>query len=529
MDIKQSFRESFIFNFLLLIKNLAEGSFLFNIGKGKSGSTETTKIKYKTWVNSSLVYKILMKIDNGITKFYKFLYRSVVNSRIYNIFHFDKPNSSQEKDAGLKDKDTSKKPVLENSKLYNLLKAITIRGILIGLTIGYIFVNFIIRRIGLPALIGSIWDEVLLLLLFIYAIYIRIKNDGDISYNFTPMGLPLALYIILGISHVMLIAPNKSIAIEGFRAVFQQVLWYFPIAQLVRKSEDTEKIMNSMVGMGLFLGLHSVYQYIAKVPMPGNWVDVTENVRTRAFSIVGSPNILGALFVLFLPMAISMVLTSEDKKAKNFYRISILFMLLGLFFTLSRGAWLAFAFSIFIFIIVYNPKLLLPFMFLGGVFILSGGTMSQRLLFMLSPSYMAKSSKAGRLYRWSVGIDKWKRNKFLGLGLGRFGGAVAMNNQLSPFYLDNYYLKTLTEMGIYGILGLAFVIIYFIISSSRIIKAQVDNKKKILAMGLFSGAIGVLAQNFVENIFEVPAMAIYVWIVMALINTLAPSEKDFIK
>ncbi len=45
-------------------------------------------------------------------------------------------------------------------------------------------------------------------------------------------------------------------------------------------------------------------------------------------------------------------------------------------------------------------------------------------------------------------------------------------------------------MGIYGILGLAFVIIAFIIFSARIIKAQKDDKKKILAIGLFSGAIG---------------------------------------
>lgn len=520
MNIKQSFRESFIFNFLLLIKNLAEGSLLFNIRREKNNNIVDSKVEYKTWIDSSLVYKVLMKIDKAFKKFHSFIYKSIVNSRIYNLIH---RKERKEKKAQKK----PKSPILENSKLYNFVQKISIRGILIALTIGYIFVNFIIRRIGLPAIIGSIWDEVLLLILFMYIILFRIKNNGNISYNFTPMGLPLAIYIILGITHAMMVAPNKSIAIEGFRAVFQQVLWYFPMAQLIRKSEDTEKVTNFMIAMGLFLGLHSVYQYIAKVPMPGNWVDVTENVRTRAFSIVGSPNILGALFVLFLPMAISMVLISEDKRAKRFYRVSILFMLLGLFFTLSRGAWLAFAFAIFIFIIIYNPKLIMPFIFLGGVFILSGGTMSQRLLFMLSPSYMAKSSKAGRLYRWSVGIDKWKRNKFLGLGLGRFGGAVAMNNQLAPFYLDNYYLKTLTEMGIYGILGLAFVIIAFIIFSARIIKAQRDDKKKILAIGLFSGAIGVLAQNFVENIFEVPAMAIYVWIVMALINTLAPNEGNY--
>ena len=51
----------------------------------------------------------------------------------------------------------------------------------------------------------------------------------------------------------------------------------------------------------------------------------------------------------------------------------------------------------------------------------------------------------------------------LGFGLGRFGGAVAMQNKVieetkdfSYFYMDNYYLKTLVEM---GYLGLAFFIL----------------------------------------------------------------------
>ena len=46
----------------------------------------------------------------------------------------------------------------------------------------------------------------------------------------------------------------------------------------------------------------------------------------------------------------------------------------------------------------------------------------------------------------------------MGFGLGRFGGAVAMQNQVieesetfSYFYMDNYYLKTLVEMGYIGL------------------------------------------------------------------------------
>ena len=273
------------------------------------------------------------------------------------------------------------------------------------------------------------------------------------------------------------------------------------------------------------MGVHAVYQYIAKVPMPGNWVDTTENIRTRAFSIVGSPNILGVIFVLLIPIAISMLITHKDKYMRVFYFSATIFMTIGLLLTLSRGAWLAFAGAMFIFIITLNPRLIIPFIAFVGIFILFGGSLSQRLLFMLSPVYLIKSAAGGRLYRWEIGLTMWRRNRLFGVGLGRYGGAVAINNQLAPFYLDNYYLKTLTEMGIYGIVGLAFVIICFIIFAMKIIRYQDDIKKRILAIGLFSGAMGVLAQNFVENIFEVPAMVIYFWIVIALINTLAPKGK----
>ena len=46
-----------------------------------------------------------------------------------------------------------------------------------------------------------------------------------------------------------------------------------------------------------------------------------------------------------------------------------------------------------------------------------------------------------------------------------------------------------------------------------------------MAIGLFSGAMGVLAQNFVENIFEVPAMVVYFYLAVALLNCYA-NEKD---
>jgi len=218
-----------------------------------------------------------------------------------------------------------------------------------------------------------------------------------------------------------------------------------------------------------------------------------------------------------------MALTARSGIGKIYYGGVSLVMLAGLLFTMSRGAWLAFAFAAGIFVIILVPKLIIPFAGLGGAFILFGGTLSDRLLYMLSPVYLMKSAAGGRLYRWNIGLEIWRRDKTFGMGLGRYGGAVAMNNNLTPFYLDNYYLKTLTEMGIYGIAALLFVVISFVVSTARIIRSQKVLSHKIMVIGLFAGAMGVLAQNFVENIFEVPAMIAYFWITVALINTYSPA------
>lgn len=519
MDIKKTMKESFIFNLLLSLKSLSDNSILFNLKGSKKAESKTSEDTYKTWISTSSIYLLFMNLDKKFMKLEKNVYNSFKKSWIVSWFN----------NLFTSNKETKNKVVKEGSYLLKIIKKIKGQGtwldLLIFIPAGYMVVDFIFRRVRVLAPLGSIWDELLLIIMVFYIIFKRFSSGGKIKFNFTPMDLPVAIYIIMGISHVLLIAPSMSIAIEGFRAVFQHVLWYFVATQFIRNSEDSKRIINFMLGIGLLMGMHSIYQYIAKVPMPGNWVDATENITTRAFSIIGSPNILGVIFVLFIPIGISMFLSQKDRYMKIFYFMSTVMMIAGLLLTLSRGAWLAFGLAIFVFIITLNPRLIVPFLVFVAIFILFGGSLSQRLLFMLSPVYLIKSAAGGRLYRWEIGLKVWERSKLFGLGLGRYGGAVAMNNDLAPFYLDNYYLKTLVEMGIYGVVALAFVIISFIIFSSKIIRHQKDVQKRIISIGLFSGALGVIAQNFVENIFEVPGMIVLFWMAVALINTFAPKEK----
>ena len=89
--------------------------------------------------------------------------------------------------------------------------------------------------------------------------------------------------------------------------------------------------------------------------------------------------------------------------------------------------------------------------------------------------------------------------------------------ELLYYYMDNYYLKTLTEMGLLGIVSYAWLLIHnFICACNGILRAK-ENRISYLACGIISGQMGVLAHSFFENIFEVPYMNAYFWGLSAVV------------
>lgn len=144
MSIKKAIGESYIFNLIILIKKLAANSFLFNVQRISKEKPANISKKYKPWNEYSLIYKLLMRVDMVLRRLENFTYNSIKNSKIINhIKGYD-----NNKDYKIK-KDN---PLLDNSKVFayfkKIKKSINLGHILVSLTIGYIFVDVIIRRVG---------------------------------------------------------------------------------------------------------------------------------------------------------------------------------------------------------------------------------------------------------------------------------------------------------------------------------------------------------------------------------------------
>ncbi|NPV73180.1 MAG: polymerase [Pelotomaculum sp.] len=380
----------------------------------------------------------------------------------------------------------------------------------------YIIVDYVLRRSPATAFWAGNWDELLLVLTFL-AWPVQMALRGKLTYRLTPLDLPILLYIAVALFLFLVRSPQPDIAVEGLRVYIEYIFWYFAASNLLLHKGQVRALVNWLVILGALVGLHGVYQYIIGVQIPSTWLDATESgVRTRVFSIVGSPNVLGSFLVLVIPVTVSQFLTARGKLQKYLYLLCLAPMAMSLIFTYSRGAWLALACAFVVYGLIFNWRILLALAAAAYAApkLLPG--ISSRIGYMLSPAYLLSSARAGRLARWNMAMNKIMNYPLTGEGFGRFGGAVAARHIPGNVYVDNFYLKTAAESGLIGLAALVLLFLGGLRCALNSYRRLTDPYLKGLAGGLIAGLLGVLLHNVVENIFEVPMMSTYFWLLLGM-------------
>lgn len=403
---------------------------------------------------------------------------------------------------------------------YNLLLESKVGAFLAKFRFVYILVlfpavDYAMRYLVLGGKFGGIWDEAFYLLLVLVILFRRFAKG--IRWRLTDLDFPVLFYISICLLLLILRSPDPVVALDGFRVVVQYMLWFFLVVQLVDSEDDIKRMLYLGLTMAFFVGMHAAYQYITKAPMLGNWVDSTETITSRAYSILLSPNLLGSFFTLFIPLAFALFIAEDMVYKKVLALAAFGICSLGLLFTLSRGAWLAAFVGIIVFLVFTYRRILLPIIVFTGAAVVSVPALSDRFFRLFTSDYVQKSSTGGRIFRFQAGLEQWQKDPIFGVGLGRFGGAVAMNYNLAPFYMDNYYMKTLVEMGVVGLTATAILYLLLIVFCVASIRSISSVKMQITLYGALSGIVGVLVHNFMENIFESPAMVSLVWVFAAIV------------
>jgi len=375
--------------------------------------------------------------------------------------------------------------------------------------------------------ISSYWDELAMLACFGIWFYKWLRHRQEKPLRKTPLDVSLILFMGVGLVLLFAVAPDMTIGVEGLRVVIQYMLWFFVVTQLLRSPEGAKRLLNILVLTGFMVALYGVYQFAIAVNVPAHWTDLKEGyVRTRVFSIFTTPNMLAGYLTLLIPIAVGLFMADKSKPRKVYYAGAVAIMSLCLLFTMARQGWIVFGISLIVYVWFKNKKLLLPALlgvvalFVFCIFFLP--SVSSRILYLLSPDYIASSMKGGRILRWTEALNLFGQNFWTGMGLGQYGGSVALSHKLnnSPS-LDNYYLKTAVEMGIFGISALLMLIYSLIAWCARGVAKIQDHAQKDWAIGILAGLVGVIIFNVTENMLEIPLISSYFWMSAGIVMFLA--------
>ena len=394
-------------------------------------------------------------------------------------------------------------------------------------------IDWLLRDAFSVPVLSSYWDELLLILGLLLVLHQRLASPQPLRDRTNVLDLPVLQFLVVCLTLFFLTASvPRSIDLSGLRATAQSILWFFVLTRLLRDAADVRRIYLCMVLAAFLISLHGIWQYIVRVPIPPNWTDQAElSVRTRVYSIFGSPNILGDFLLLFTPMTLALAYWYKTPWRKLLSIGMALCMLAACLFTMSRGAWIGMLVSVLVFSLLVDLRLLALIGF-GGVFSLAIPFVSNRVLYLFSNAFAESTARGGRQVRWekALGYLKLYADPDYGMGFGRFGGAVAMQNQVDPrlqyFYVDNYYIKILVENGHIGLASYLLMMLGVLWAGFRSWFACRRSKRRPLVSGMFAGLCGVLVHCYFENIFEEPYMLVYFWTIAAMMVFLGMRERD---
>lgn len=357
---------------------------------------------------------------------------------------------------------------------------------------------------------------------------------------------PIILTVILFIGWIFISSITSSNMLVSFKFLLAR-LWFF-IPVLVFGTYFFRKESNRMSFFWLFVigsCITIVYTLIHHVQYnfgekEGHWV------MTPFFK---DHTIYGAIVALILPISISLFWYKRHSVLIQAVLIFIIFLILvGLYFSYTRAAWLSIIAAAFVGLIVHyrvNFKLLMGIGLISLLIVLlkwdtiemelarnknQHDTESFNERFQSATNVSTDASNLERINRWSCAISMFKERPIFGFGPGTYAFEYAPFQDpenltiISTNFGDlgnahSEYLGALSEMGIFGLftfLGVVIAIFYSAVTLYHQYPIS-DMKNRTIVMGIVLALTTYFSHAFLNNFLDTDKAAVPIWGMCAML------------
>ncbi len=317
------------------------------------------------------------------------------------------------------------------------------------------------------------------------------------------------------------------------------LLVYFIVTMLITSREWLEKCVVAFTVSSVGTALIGIYQ-LAMGNLESGTVDeqMFGNIGGRVMSTFENSNMFGVFLIMSIPFALGYLFSSRSFSGKVGSLICCCAMGICLIYTWSRGAWLGFIISCFIFVLIYNHYII-PFavpMALAGLALvwdkIGGGMIESLISRFASIITMSDSSSVYRLGIWRGSMRIIEEYWFTGIGVGNeaFRSVYiqyAESGIENAVHSHNMFLQVIIELGVVGFAVMLTALVLVIKSGLELIKNTSATKppERTVAVASIAALIAAAFQGITDNIWYNYRIFFVFWLVVSFVSASAKIGK----
>ncbi len=380
------------------------------------------------------------------------------------------------------------------------------------------------------------WKEALVLVVLAGTFVGPARNRAEPGRRLPGWAPAVAGLMLIGLVSSATVSPTQAMA--GFRIDFFYVLLAWSIWRCPPSSVERDRLISILLVTGIITAFVGVAEEaigaarLNAIGFPYNTTIRFAGGHLRAFSSFTYQSPFAYFLMLVLLVVGATCLVEPRRLRSTIFFVSSPLLLLALFFTFERGAWLGLgAGALYLGIRRHRILLIgLPFAGLGLLFLPA----------KLASTALSSSSLAERSSGWQANLAQVLSHP-LGSGIGASGAAASLVAKLQAagatgasaavYQPDNYYFKTIYELGIPGLWMLVLFLLSAIAESNRMANPnRADTFAGALAGALAGGVTAFLlaaaVASTVATFFEIFPMDVFTWMLLSIVaTTTVPGER----
>lgn len=368
-----------------------------------------------------------------------------------------------------------------------------------------------------------------------------------------------AVFIAVSVVSAVVNGTPALIAAFGIVMTVDAIAIFIVWRALQPTEEDGRRAIGAIVAGGVAVAVFGIGQVVLEPNLFGfARVASRPDDIGRITSFLGNPNIAASILAFVIPFALYAAVRLADRRVRWLAVAAAFLLIVALILTFSRGAWIAAAAGLVIGTLLMDRRTLAMAALLTVVAIGTIMVMPRHLGVTTDPPPSPEptqgtsrppaiaptprpdplrglTSEEVRLIWLRDGIEIIRDNPVVGVGPGRYGGAVAKIIP-SPVYdeysttlgrlrtVHNFWLHLGGEVGVVGLATFLTIVVALIFRFVRAAR-RADGSRFVLLAGAATAAIVVAINNATEMLFEGNIPAVLIWLIFAVASMLAPDGR----